>query len=122
MKILLAATIALLLSTANTTAANTVYKCTDSNTGVIEFTDEPCPNNLQAEQIEIQPGTVVSSKHVYEDLERIEAEKAAAAAKEKARNQKQRDDEPYADLHPAAGALNHIKALVDTLRAPFNSD
>ena len=121
MQTLPAAITALLITTASTATASTVFKCTNAKTGAIEFTDEPCADNLQTEQIEVQPGTVVSSKQIYEDLERIEAEKAAVA-KEQARNQKQQGDEPYADLHPAAGALNQIKTLIDTLRAPLNSD
>ena len=116
----LAAVALLLLATP--VVAQTVFKCTNAQTGAIEFTDEPCSAGQAAEQIEVQPGTVVSSDQVYQELDRIEAEKVAARAKEQAENQKQRDDQPYPDIHPAAGALNKIKTLMDTLQAPFGGE
>ena len=107
---------AILSALATPTMALTVFKCTDSNTGAIEFTDEPCSDNQSSEQVEVQPGTVVSSEQVYDDLERLKAQKAAEAAKENAGKQKPQGDAPYANVHPAAGALNKIKVLLDTLK------
>lgn len=113
-----------LLLLATPVVAQTVFKCTNAQTGAIEFTDEPCSAGQAAEQIEVQPGTVVSSEQVYQELDRIEAEteKAAARAKEQAENQKPQGDQPYPDIHPAAGALNKIKTLMDTLKAPFGGE
>lgn len=116
----LAAVALLLLATP--VAAQSVFKCTDAQTGAVEFTDEPCSEEQTTEQIEVQPGTVVSSEQVYKELDRIEAEKAAAQAKEQAEKQKQQGDQPYPDIHPAAGALNKIKTLMDTLKAPFGGE
>jgi len=120
MKHILAA--ALLSVLATPTLAQTVFKCTDPATGAIEFTDEPCSDSQSSEEVEVQPGTIVSSEQVYDDLERLEAQKAAEAAKEKAGSGKSQSDEPYANVHPAAGALNKIKVLLDTLKGVSGSE
>ena len=112
---------ALLSALATPTMAQTVFKCTDPASGAVEFTDEPCSDKENSEQVEVQPGTIVSSEQVYDDLDRLEAQRAAEATKEQA-SQKSQGDQPYANVHPAAGALNKIKVLLDTLKGVSGSE
>ncbi|NWO04679.1 MAG: DUF4124 domain-containing protein [Alteromonadaceae bacterium] len=74
---------------ATTAIAGSVYKCTDPATGAVSFTDAPCRDTSQAEQVDIQRGNTVSSRQVYRDLQRLEAEQAAERRAEEARRRDQ---------------------------------
>jgi len=87
MKYLLAT--AILALCAATATAGSVYKCTDPTTGAVSCTDAPCRDTSQAEQVDIQRGNTVSSRQVYRDLQRLEAEQAAERRAEEARRRDQ---------------------------------